>query len=289
MTNPSRPDAGARLIPLVSALSATRSRVRGGLKRLVRRWARSVPLFGIVGVVAESEDERAQRLLADTFGTALRRSDLPGGALSSWGATGLPDHGAPVAASALSGHFFGATPRRMLGPVEYLVVWHLQRTQRTALSAEGFQAALARMITMLNRSEDARLLYPQKLAADAQNELEGAYTRATRERPRRDRRGLGRRRIPGARGRGRGLAPATTAHGWCCATCDRSACRLQAPAARDASCLPGRDAMPMPPILRSLLASMALAGLLAACRPVAPAADGRQPATSAGPHSRCRR
>jgi hypothetical protein len=38
------------------------------------------------------------------------------------------------------------------------------------------------MITLLNRSDDARALYPQKLAADAQNELEGAYTRATRER-----------------------------------------------------------------------------------------------------------
>ena len=154
------------------------------LKRLVRRLGEErYPLFlRIVGVVAESDDARAQRLLAETFGVALRRMDLPGGALSSWGATGLPDHGAPVAASALSGHFFGATPRRMLGPVEYLVVWHLQRTQRTALSAEGFRTSLARMITMLNRSEEARTLYPQKLAADAQNELEGAYTRATRDR-----------------------------------------------------------------------------------------------------------
>ncbi|GGJ96162.1 hypothetical protein [Luteimonas terricola] len=155
------------------------------LKRLVRRLGEErYPLFlRIVGVVAESDDERAQRLLAETFGVALRRMDLPGGALSSWGATGLPDHGgAPMAASALSGHFFGATPRRMLGPVEYLVVWHLQRTQRTALSADGFRTSLARMIAMLNRSDDARTLYPQKLAADAQNELEGAYTRATRDR-----------------------------------------------------------------------------------------------------------
>ena len=154
------------------------------LKRLVRRLGEEhYPLFlRIVGVVAESDDERAQRLVAETFGVALRRMDLPGGALSSWGATGLPEHGAPVAASALSGHFFGATPRRMLGPVEYLVVWHLQRTQRTALSAEGFRTSLSRLIAMLNRSEEARALYPQKLAADAQNELEGAYTRATRER-----------------------------------------------------------------------------------------------------------
>ena len=154
------------------------------LKRLVRRLGEErYPLFlALLGVVAESDDARAQRLLADTFGTALRRMDLPGGALSSWGATRLPDPGAPVAASAFSGQFFGATPRRLLGPVEYLTVWHLQRTQRTALSAATFRTALSRMIALLNRSEDARTLYPQKLAADAQNELEGAYTRATRER-----------------------------------------------------------------------------------------------------------
>ncbi len=154
------------------------------LKRLVRRLGEErYPLFlRILGVVAESGDERAQRLLADTFGTALRRMDLPGGALSSWGATRLPDQATPVAASAFSGQFFGATPRRMLGPVEYLTVWHLQRTQRTALGAETFRASLGSMIALLNHSGDARALYPQKLAADAHSELEGAYTRATRER-----------------------------------------------------------------------------------------------------------
>lgn len=185
--SPPSPDAlrtaADRLVSALAAHSDPEYRL-AVLKRLARRLGEEqYPLFlRIVGVVAESDDERAQRLLADTFGVALRRMDLPGGALSSWGATGLPDHGAPVAASALSGHFFGATPRRMLGPVEYLVVWHLQRTQRTALSADGFRGSLARMIAMLNRSADVRTLYPQKLAADAQNELEGAYTRATRDR-----------------------------------------------------------------------------------------------------------
>jgi len=154
------------------------------LKRLVRRLGEDrYPVFlRLLGVVAESDDARAQRLLADTIGTALRRMDLPGGALSSWGATQLPDSGAPLSASTLSGQFFGGTPRRLLGPVEYLTVWHLQRTQRTALSAETFRTSLSRMIALLNQSEDARALYPQKLAVDAQNELEGAYTRATRER-----------------------------------------------------------------------------------------------------------
>ena len=154
------------------------------LKRLARRLGEDqYPVFlRLLGVVAESDDVRAKRLLADTLATALRRMDLPGGALSSWGATRLPDTVTPFAASALTGQFFGATPRRLLGPVEYLTVWHLQRTQRTALSAETFHTSLSRMIALLNQSEDARTLYPQKLAVDAQNELEGAYTRATRER-----------------------------------------------------------------------------------------------------------
>lgn len=175
--------AADRLVSALAAHSDPEYRLTV-LKRLVRRLGEDrYPLFlRVLGVVAESDDERAQRLLADTFGTALRRMDMPGGALSSWGATRLPENTGPLDASALSGQFFGATPRRLLGPVEYLTVWHLQRTQRGALGASAFRNSLARMIALLNRSEEARTLYPQKLAADAQNELEGAYTRATRDR-----------------------------------------------------------------------------------------------------------
>ena len=175
--------AADRLVSALAAHSDPEYRL-SVLKRLVRRLGEDrYPLFlRVLGVVAESDDERAQRLLADTFGTALRRMDMPGGALSSWGATRLPESTGPLDASALSGQFFGATPRRLLGPVEYLTVWHLQRTQRGALGANAFRNSLARMIALLNRSEEARTLYPQKLAADAQNELEGAYTRATRDR-----------------------------------------------------------------------------------------------------------
>lgn len=180
---PSLRAAADRLISTLAAHADSEYRLTV-LKRLVRRLGEDrYPVFlRLLGVVAESDDARAQRLLADTIGTALRRMDLPGGALSSWGATQLPDSTAPLSASAFSGQFFGGTPRRLLGPVEYLTVWHLQRTQRTALSADTFRTSLARLISLLNQSEDARTLYPQKLAVDAQNELEGAYTRATRER-----------------------------------------------------------------------------------------------------------
>lgn len=155
------------------------------LKRLARRMGEEgYPLFlRVLGVIAESDDDEAKRLLAGTFGTALRRMDMPGGALSSWGAARLPEHAGPMSASAFSNQFqfFGHTPR-LLGPIEYLTVWYLQRTQRVALGADAFRTALARLIALLNYSDDARALYPQKLAADAQNELEGAYTRATRHR-----------------------------------------------------------------------------------------------------------
>lgn len=176
-------DAAARLVSALAAHDDPEYRL-AVLKRLSRRLGEDhYPMFlRLLGVVAESDDGQAKRLLADTVATALRRSDLPGGALSSWGATRLPENVTGMSAGALSGGFFGSSPRRMLGPVEYLVVWHLQRTQRTTLGAETFAHHLALLVDLLNHSAEAALLYPQKLAADAQNELEGAYTRATRDR-----------------------------------------------------------------------------------------------------------
>ncbi|TYT26753.1 hypothetical protein FZO89_11065 [Luteimonas viscosa] len=176
-------DAAGRLVSALAAHDDPEYRL-AVLKRLSRRLGEDhYPMFlRLLGVVAESDDHAAKRLLADTVATALRRADLPGGALSSWGATRLPDDVTGLSVGTLSGHFFGASPRRMLGPVEYLLVWHLQRTQRTSLGVDTFRQQLALMVDLLNHSEEARALYPQKLAADAQNELEGAYTRATRER-----------------------------------------------------------------------------------------------------------
>ncbi len=178
--------AAARLVATLAAHEDDEYRLTV-LRRLARRLGEErYPLFlRLLTVVAESDDDDAKRLLADTFGAALRRMDLPGGALSSWGATRLPlpETGADgtLDVAALSGQFFGASPRRLLGPVEYLTVWHLQRTQRIVLGADSYRGTLARLVELFNHSEQARRLYPQKLAADAVNELEGAYTRATRE------------------------------------------------------------------------------------------------------------
>jgi hypothetical protein len=178
--------AAARLVSTLAAHEDDEYRLT-----VLRRLARTLgeeryPLFlRLLTVVAESEDEPAKHLLADAFGAALRRMDLPGGALSSWGAARLPlpelGTQGTLDVAALSGQFFGATPRRLLGPVEYLTVWHLQRTQRIVLGTERYRDTLTRLVELFNHSEQARRLYPQKLAADAVNELEGAYTRVTRE------------------------------------------------------------------------------------------------------------
>ena len=173
--------AAARLVATLSAHADEEYRLTV-LRRLVRKLGEErYPLFlRLLTVVAESDDDTAKQLLADTFGAALRRMDLPGGALSSWGATRLPDAGT-LDVNALSGGFFGASPRRLLGPLEYLTVWHLQRTQRIVLGADSYRGALAALVGLFNCSDEARVLYPQKLAADAVNELEGAYTRVTRD------------------------------------------------------------------------------------------------------------
>ena len=174
-------DAAARLVATLAAHDDDEYRVTV-LRRLVRRLGEErYPLFlRLLTVVAESDDAPAKQLLAATFGAALRRMDLPGGSLSSWGATRLPEAGA-FELNPMSGQFFGATPRRQLGPIEYLTVWHLQRTQRILLGAERYRETLAQLVGLFNCNDEARTLYPQKLAADALNQLEGAYTRVTRD------------------------------------------------------------------------------------------------------------
>lgn len=174
-------NAAARLVDTLAAHEDAEYRVTV-LRRLARNLGEErYPLFlRVLTVVAESDNDAAKQVLADTFGAALRRMELPGGALSSWGATRLPDVGT-LDANALSGGFFGSSPKRLLGPIEYLTVWHLQRTQRLVLGPERYQETLARLVDLFNHSDDARQLYPQKLAVDAQNQLEGAYTRVTRD------------------------------------------------------------------------------------------------------------
>ena len=172
-----------RLIAALSAHDDSEYRL-AVLKRLARRLGdESYPKFlRLLDVIAESDDISAQTVLADTLAAGLYRMDMPGGALSSWGASNIVTPDLPFEIAGAYSNAFFSRPQRLLGPIEYLIVWHLQQTQRTPLSRDTFLATLTRLVKLINLNETGRKLYPQKLAADAQNELEGTFTRATRER-----------------------------------------------------------------------------------------------------------
>lgn len=128
-------------------------------------------------LIEESDDQSAKRIVAQTFGSALKRSNLPGGRLTSWGATRLPVSAEPVLARTVSARFYQGAPERRLGPIEYLTVWYCQRTQRTSLDAGVYAKSLGQLISLMNLSTDASTLYPQKLHAIAGLEIEGTFTR----------------------------------------------------------------------------------------------------------------
>lgn len=153
------------------------------LKRIVAHLGEDAyPAFlKLLLIAAESDDETTKRALADTLALALQRTDLPSGQLTSWGATRTWDGTTPVRAGVFSAQYLAATPHRQLGPIEYLTVWYCQRTQRPLLDETRYADALAKLIDLCNRSPQARKLYPAKLAADSRNELEGAFTRMTRD------------------------------------------------------------------------------------------------------------
>jgi hypothetical protein len=154
------------------------------LKRIVRKLEEAgYPRFiKLLSVVEQSKDERAKKLLADTLAVSLRKMDLPSGEMTSWGASSLGVDGAAISASMLSSGLSYSAPRRFFGPIEYLAVWFGQSTQRRRLTAQTFEASLASFIALLNYSAPAATLYQNMLEAEAKSELEGAFTRTTRER-----------------------------------------------------------------------------------------------------------
>jgi len=143
-------------------------------KRLVRQLGEEAyPVFlKILLIVAESEDAAAKLLLADLLAIAAQRMDLPSGQLSAWGSSA--DAMAAGAQGSLS-------RRRLLGPIEYLTVWYCQQTQRPMLDEALYADALRKLLALFELNPQLRELYAGKLAADAGNELEGTFTRDTRD------------------------------------------------------------------------------------------------------------
>ncbi|MFK7888066.1 MAG: hypothetical protein AB8G16_14495 [Gammaproteobacteria bacterium] len=153
------------------------------LKRVARRFGDdNYPEFiRLLLIIACSHDVRAKRRVSSALAIGLRRTDLPSGRLSSWGASTLSQPSEGVTASELSGQFFRGAPQRQLGPLEYLTVWHHQRTQRETLGREAYCFALSQLIELLNHDDEARKRYITRLTAESERQIEGAYTGASRD------------------------------------------------------------------------------------------------------------
>jgi hypothetical protein len=155
------------------------------LKRVSRKLGEDhgYPTFiKLLTTISESSDENAKRAVATTLGIGLRRNDLPGGTLTAWGASRMWHAGTQIS-GALSGQLFGSSaPSRSFAPIEYLTAWLGQGTQRIRLGDDAYANSLSQLIDLINFDADARSLYPQKLEADTQIELEGVYMRGTRDR-----------------------------------------------------------------------------------------------------------
>jgi hypothetical protein len=119
----------------------------------------------VLWLVGQHGDHAARAALADTLVHALRTGRLPSGRRSAWGAT------LPVAA-------YGST--RSLGPIEYLCAWHVQADAREALPAPQFDSAARALMELIASSDEARMLYCEKLLAEVDDPLVGALTRPTR-------------------------------------------------------------------------------------------------------------
>lgn len=151
------------------------------LKRVARRFADDYPEFlRLLLIVACSHDVRARQRVAQAMAVGLTRDDLPSGQLSSWGASTMGPSAETFSATDLTGRFFRGAPQRSLGPLEYLTVWHHQRTQRDALGAEAYCFALGRLIELVNDDAMARERYIARLKHETERQIEGTYTEATR-------------------------------------------------------------------------------------------------------------
>jgi len=118
--------------------------------------------------VGRHGDHDARAAVARALVHALRTGRLPSGRRGAWGArAGLA----------------GGTRSRSLGPLEFLCAWagQGQGPDGDTLAAADFEAAAQAVMALVMASEPARHLYCEKLLADAQDPLEGALSRSTRQ------------------------------------------------------------------------------------------------------------
>jgi len=125
------------------------------------------PVFvHVLWLIGRNGDHHAKELVARSLVHALRTGRLPSGRRGAWGTSR------------------GAL--RSLGPIEYLCTWYAQqedavsRDSGLSLTAEQFQSGTAAVMELIAASAEARLLYCEKLLADADDPIGGVFSRSTR-------------------------------------------------------------------------------------------------------------
>jgi hypothetical protein len=123
----------------------------------------------VLWTIGQNGDHAAKAAVARGLVHALRTGRLPSGRRSAWGAS------APAGDNAA----YGRT--RSLGPIEFVCAWHAQTDPVSALSAAQFHCAARALLDLVSCSEEARLLYCEKLLADVDDPIGGALARYTRD------------------------------------------------------------------------------------------------------------
>lgn len=127
--------------------------------------ARYPALIGVLCTVGERGGAAAQVAVADTLADALCSGRLPTGRRAAWGSA--QEHGGCAGAS--------------LGPIEYLCAWHAEPNGAAMLPAAQFDPALRALLGLLSHAEAAHTLYCERLQAVADDPLQTALSRDTRQ------------------------------------------------------------------------------------------------------------
>lgn len=119
-------------------------------------------LLGVLCTVGERAAPPARRAVAGALVEGLRSGRVPSGRRPAWGAS-------------------GAASMRSLGPIEYLCAWYAQGGGAQPPSASSFDRAMRSLLSLVGASDEARLMYAQRLTAVADDPLSGTLTRSTRD------------------------------------------------------------------------------------------------------------
>lgn len=119
----------------------------------------------VLCLVGEHGEPLAQQAVASALTQALASGRLPSGRQTAWGAS------TGVNASAAS---------RPHGPIEFVCAWFLHPGSGEALSASGYDQAARALLGLVAHDAQAHALYRARLAAAAEDPLEGAWSRQDR-------------------------------------------------------------------------------------------------------------